>query len=179
MTVSFGVLGPVLAWDADGARIDLKGPRHRAVLARLLVARGRVVPVQVIIDDLWGPGGGTKSAVRTFVAALRRALEPQRPARTAARLLVTEGTGYALRAEQDRVDAWRFERAVREGGGRAAPPPPPPPPPPRPPQEGGGRPPPPPPTPPHHHHNDSAAGGHDPKDEKKGGQKRNSPDVKN
>lgn len=115
VTVSFGVLGPVLAWDADGARIDLKGPRHRAVLARLLVARGRVVPVQVIIDDLWGPGGGTKSAVRTFVAALRRALEPQRPARTAARLLVTEGTGYALRAEQDRVDAWRFERAVREG----------------------------------------------------------------
>ncbi|WP_280211535.1 AfsR/SARP family transcriptional regulator, partial [Nocardia cyriacigeorgica] len=123
MTVSFGVLGPVLAWDADGARIDLKGPRHRAVLARLLVARGRVVPVQVIIDDLWGPGGGTKSAVRTFVAALRRALEPQRPARTAARLLVTEGTGYALRAEQDRVDAWRFERAVREGGAHPPPPP--------------------------------------------------------
>lgn len=115
VTVSFGVLGPVLAWDADGGRIDLKGPRHRAVLARLLVARGRVVPVEVIVDDLWGhPGEGTKSAVRTFVAALRRALEPERPARAAARLLVTEGTGYALRAEQDRVDAWRFERAVRD-----------------------------------------------------------------
>ncbi|WP_324191183.1 AfsR/SARP family transcriptional regulator [Nocardia cyriacigeorgica] len=72
VTVSFGVLGPVLAWDADGGRIDLKGPRHRAVLARLLVARGRMVPVEVIVDDLWEhPVEGTKSAVRTFVAALR------------------------------------------------------------------------------------------------------------
>jgi hypothetical protein len=41
--VTFGVLGPVVAWDAAGAPIDVKGPRHRAVLARLIVARGRVV----------------------------------------------------------------------------------------------------------------------------------------
>ncbi|NEW43602.1 AfsR/SARP family transcriptional regulator [Nocardia cyriacigeorgica] len=115
MTVSFGVLGPVLAWDAEGGRVELKGPRHRAVLARLIVARGRVVPVEVIVDDLWEhPADGAKAAVRTFVAALRRALEPERPARTAARLLVTEGSGYALRADRDTVDAWRFEQVLRD-----------------------------------------------------------------
>ncbi|MEV6800377.1 helix-turn-helix domain-containing protein [Micromonospora rifamycinica] len=79
MQVGFGVLGPVVAWDAAGASIDLRGPRHRAVLARLLVAQGRVVPVARLVDDLWeDPPAGAVSAVRTFVAALRRALEPQR-----------------------------------------------------------------------------------------------------
>ncbi|MFE0591662.1 BTAD domain-containing putative transcriptional regulator [Micromonospora echinospora] len=110
MQVGFGVLGPVVAWAGDGTPIDVKGPKHRAVLARLVVARGRVVPVSRLTDDLWEhPPPGATSAVRTFVAALRRALEPQRQPREPARLLVTEGPGYALRAAPDAVDAWRFE----------------------------------------------------------------------
>ncbi|MFJ4628847.1 BTAD domain-containing putative transcriptional regulator [Streptomyces sp. NPDC088847] len=116
MDVAFGVLGPVAAWDGAGDAIALKGPRHRAVLARLLVARRRVVPVGRLVEDLWAdqgePPADAVGAVRTFVAALRRALEPERPPRTPARLLVTEGPGYALRAEPEAVDAWRFERAV-------------------------------------------------------------------
>ncbi|WP_143175586.1 AfsR/SARP family transcriptional regulator [Cryptosporangium aurantiacum] len=122
----FGVLGPLVAEDARGP-VDLKGPRHRSVLARLLVARGRVVPTELLVDDLWGgaaPEGAT-GAVQTFVSALRRALEPDRPPRAPARLLVTAGPGYALRADPDAVDAWRFEQAVntaREllGSGRPA-----------------------------------------------------------
>ncbi|MEV8545665.1 BTAD domain-containing putative transcriptional regulator [Streptomyces sp. NPDC051572] len=116
MEVAFGVLGPVAAWDGTGDTIALKGPRHRAVLARLLVARRRVVPVTRLVDDLWAgqdePPADAVGAVRTFVAALRRALEPERPPRTPARLLVTEGPGYALRAGPEAVDAWRFERTV-------------------------------------------------------------------
>ncbi|WP_223167914.1 AfsR/SARP family transcriptional regulator [Nonomuraea sp. SYSU D8015] len=112
--VGFGVLGPVTAWDGAGGVIDVKGPRHRAVLARLIVARRRVVPVSHLVADLWedDPPEGAVGAVRTFVAALRRALEPDRPPRTAPRLLVTEGPGYALRPAPDAVDAWRFEQAV-------------------------------------------------------------------
>ncbi|MFJ2671793.1 BTAD domain-containing putative transcriptional regulator [Streptomyces sp. NPDC087525] len=113
MRVGFGVLGPVTAWDGTGGTIALKGPRHRAVLARLIVARRGVVPVSRLVEDLWGdPPPGTVGAVRTFVAALRRALEPERPPRAPAGLLITSGPGYALRAEPDTVDAWRFERAV-------------------------------------------------------------------
>jgi DNA-binding SARP family transcriptional activator len=99
--------------DAQGARreVGLRGPRHRAVLARLIVARGRVVPASVLVDDLWAdPPEGALSALRTFVAALRRAIEPDRAPRAPARLLVTEGPGYALRTSD--VDAIRFEAAV-------------------------------------------------------------------
>lgn len=117
MSVTFGVLGPVVAWDGAGDRIALKGPSHRAVLARLLVARGRVVPVGALVDDLWvAPPAGAVAAVRTFVAALRRALEPDRPRRAPATVLVTEGPGYALRAGPAAVDAWRFEQAVSGAG---------------------------------------------------------------
>ncbi|MBK3564992.1 AfsR/SARP family transcriptional regulator [Streptomyces sp. MBT62] len=120
MEIAFGVLGPVTAWDGAGDVIALRGPRHRAVLARLLVARRRVVPVERLVEDLWAgreePPADAVGAVRTFVAALRRALEPERPPRAPARLLVTEGPGYALRAAPDAVDAWRFERAVTAAG---------------------------------------------------------------
>ncbi|MFE6025962.1 AfsR/SARP family transcriptional regulator [Streptomyces niveus] len=114
--VSFGVLGPVTA-EGPGGPIALKGPRHRAVLARLIVARRHVVPVARLVADLWPddpPPAGAVGAVQTFVGALRRALEPDRPPRTPARLLVTDGPGYALRAAPDGVDAWRFETAVGE-----------------------------------------------------------------
>ncbi|WP_239082699.1 AfsR/SARP family transcriptional regulator [Actinoplanes teichomyceticus] len=111
--VRFGVLGPVTAEDENGAPVALRGPMHRAVLARLLLARGRVVPVTDLVDDLWvSPPAGAVAAIRTFVAALRRSLEPGRPPRTPARLLVTRGAGYLLQAGPDDVDAWRFERAV-------------------------------------------------------------------
>ncbi|MCX4993541.1 AfsR/SARP family transcriptional regulator [Streptomyces sp. NBC_00568] len=113
MHVDFGVLGPVTAWDDAGNALSLKGPRHRAVLARLIIARRRVVPVSRLVEDLWVvPPVEAVSSIRTFVAGLRRALEPDRPPRTPARLLVTEGPGYALRPAQDDVDAWKFEHAV-------------------------------------------------------------------
>ncbi|MEV5904842.1 winged helix-turn-helix domain-containing protein, partial [Streptomyces sp. NPDC052127] len=80
MGVEFGLLGPVAAWDAGGSVLPLGGPRHREVLGRLLIARGRVVPVGRLVADLWEeePPAGALGAVRTFVAALRRALEPGR-----------------------------------------------------------------------------------------------------
>ncbi|MEV4564538.1 BTAD domain-containing putative transcriptional regulator [Nonomuraea sp. NPDC049419] len=118
--VSFGVLGPLTAVGERGP-IPLKGPRHRAVLARLLVARGRVVPVPWLVGDLWEePGQGAVGAVQTFVGALRKALEPDRPPRTPSRLLVTSPPGYALRAEPDAVDAWRFESALTDAASRPA-----------------------------------------------------------
>jgi DNA-binding SARP family transcriptional activator len=125
MRVGFGVLGPVTAWygtgdvapDGPGDPVALKGPRHRAVLARLLIARRHVVPVTRLVEDLWPePPPGAVGAVRTFVAALRRALEPRRPPRAPARLLVTEGPGYALLADPATVDAWRFEHALAAAG---------------------------------------------------------------
>jgi DNA-binding SARP family transcriptional activator len=110
--VTFGVLGPLVAENAHGP-VTLPGPRYRAVLARLLIARGRVVPVRTLVDDLWtDPPDGAVGALQTFVGELRRVIEPDRARRAPAKVLVTEGTGYALRP--DSVDAWEFEQALGE-----------------------------------------------------------------
>ncbi|MFG1894746.1 BTAD domain-containing putative transcriptional regulator [Micromonospora zamorensis] len=114
--VTFGVLGPITAVTARGPA-PLRGHRQRLVLARLLIAHGRVVPVERLVDDLWEVAtDGAVGAIRTFVADLRRALEPDRPPRQPPRILVTEPPGYVLRAAPDAVDAGQFEAAVGEAG---------------------------------------------------------------
>ncbi|WP_447035034.1 BTAD domain-containing putative transcriptional regulator [Streptomyces sp. DSM 118878] len=111
------VLGAVQAWHDDGSAIDLGGPRHREVLARLVAAEGRLVTADTLVADLWAePGAGSLGALRTFVAALRRAVEPGRAPRTPPRLLVTQGPGYALRLSREAVDVHRFEDALAAAG---------------------------------------------------------------
>ncbi|MEW2141861.1 BTAD domain-containing putative transcriptional regulator [Micromonospora vinacea] len=114
VAVTFGVLGPVTAATERGP-VPLRGHRQRLVLGRLLIAHGRVVPVDRLVDDLWevAPDRAV-GAIRTFVADLRRALEPDRPPRQPPRLLVTEPPGYVLKAAPDAVDAGQFEAAVGE-----------------------------------------------------------------
>jgi DNA-binding SARP family transcriptional activator len=112
--LAFGVLGPLAVW-REGEPVELLGARQRFLLARLLTARGRVVGVDRLIDDLWGsdqPGQPT-AAIQAFVSRLRRQLEPDREPRSSASVLATVAPGYALRAEADQVDAERFERLVR------------------------------------------------------------------
>ncbi len=126
VAVTFGVLGPVTAATEHGL-VPLRGHRQRLVLGRLLIAHGRVVPVERLVDDLWDVApDGAVGAIRTFVADLRRALEPDRPPRQPPRILVTEPPGYVLKAAPETVDAGRFEAAVGEAArllvvGRPAP----------------------------------------------------------
>ncbi|WP_051468960.1 BTAD domain-containing putative transcriptional regulator [Actinomadura oligospora] len=119
--VTFGVLGPLAVTDAHGRPVEVRGARPRAVLARLLVAHGRVVSVSGLVGDLWDdPPAKALGAVQTFVGTLRRALEPDRPPRTPSRLLVTVPPGYALRAAPGAVDAGRFREAVAASAGLPA-----------------------------------------------------------
>ncbi|KAB8164637.1 SARP family transcriptional regulator [Streptomyces sp. 3MP-14] len=107
------VLGAVRALRDNGEPVDLGGPRHREVLARLVAAEGRLVTTDTLVDDLWTePPARAVGALRTFVAALRRAIEPDRPPREPPRVLVTEGPGYALRLPRADVDVHRFEDAL-------------------------------------------------------------------
>ncbi len=118
------MLGPVTARDGAGAEIDLRGPRHTAVLARLIVARGRVVSVAQLVDDLWEDAPLPRDpvgSVRTFVSALRADLEPGRPPGTPPRLIVTEGPGYAFHAAPELLDSARFESAVAAPAGEGDP----------------------------------------------------------
>ena len=107
------VLGTVQARRDDGSPIDLGGPRHREVLARLVAAEGRTVTTDTLIEDLWSQAtAGSLGALRTFVAALRRAIEPGRPPRTPPRVLITQGPGYALRLSRGATDVDRFQDAL-------------------------------------------------------------------
>ncbi|MEU4539580.1 BTAD domain-containing putative transcriptional regulator [Streptosporangium sp. NPDC023825] len=104
------VLGAFAA-QVDGVAVHLGGPRQRGVLALLVAARGQVVPVDRMIEDLWRgePPARALMSLQVYVSNLRRLLEPGRPPRTPARLLVSAAPGYALRLPPEAVDAWRFE----------------------------------------------------------------------
>lgn len=104
------VLGSFAA-EANGGTVPLGGPRQRGVLALLAAARGQVVPVDRMIEDLWRgePPARALTSLQAYVSNLRRLLEPGRPPRTPARLLVSAAPGYALRLPPESVDAWRFE----------------------------------------------------------------------
>ncbi|MFG1701643.1 BTAD domain-containing putative transcriptional regulator [Nonomuraea sp. M3C6] len=118
--LTFTALGPFQAW-AYGSPLDLGGQRQRAVLARLLVAGGRAVPVNTLIDELWpgNPPAQALSTIQGYVSRLRRALEPDRAPREEAGVLVSAPPGYALRAGIEQVDAWRFEGLVKSDGAPA------------------------------------------------------------
>jgi DNA-binding SARP family transcriptional activator/tetratricopeptide (TPR) repeat protein len=116
------VLGSFAA-EAGGEPVPLGGPRQRAVLALLVAARGQVVSVDRMVEDLWRgePPSRALASLQAYVSNLRRLLEPGRPPRTPARLLVSASPGYALRLPPGAVDAWRFEELLDEARALADP----------------------------------------------------------
>ncbi|MFF5260815.1 BTAD domain-containing putative transcriptional regulator [Actinomadura viridis] len=115
----FAVLGPVRAWRGP-AELSLGGPQQRALLAVLLLGRGRAMPVEALVDALWGdlPPARAVGTVRTYASRLRRVLETDR---ARPEVLVAAGNGYALRTAPGMVDAEVFEaRAAEAVRARAA-----------------------------------------------------------
>ncbi|MET7335131.1 BTAD domain-containing putative transcriptional regulator [Nonomuraea sp. NPDC005650] len=104
-----GVLGPLTVWSDDGGIVAVPGLKVRALLAALLVHRGRPVPADLLIDHLWGDDlpGNAPGALSAKASYLRRALEDAEPGGRA--LVVSPPPGYLLRVEADAVDAYRFE----------------------------------------------------------------------
>lgn len=118
------VLGSTRAEAGDPpAPVDLGAPKQRALLAALAMHRDRVVPVDLLVDLLWGDRAPASAAttLQSYVAGLRRALEPERAARTAPAVLVTRSPGYVLHLPADDLDAAVLETAVTEVHRRTAP----------------------------------------------------------
>lgn len=106
--VRFEVLGPVRGWRGD-AELDLGSPQQRAVLAMLLLARGRQVSLGGLIDGLW-EGDVPRSAVgtvRTYVSRLRRRVDS----------IESIGDGYVLRPGSAVLDLDEFEQRLGEARG--------------------------------------------------------------
>jgi WD40 repeat protein/DNA-binding SARP family transcriptional activator len=124
----FQVLGP-LEVEADDGPVVLGGPKERLLLALLLTRPNQVVPVEALIQGLWGehPPLTAAKTLQSHVKRLRRALEPGRARGVAGEVLVTHQPGYLLRVAPGALDATRFEeltakarRALSDGQADAA-----------------------------------------------------------
>ena len=73
--------------------------------------------LDALVDGLWPhePPPSARITVQGYLSVLRRALEPDRPPRAPGRLLVRDGTGYALRLDPSTLDADRFGAALHRG----------------------------------------------------------------
>lgn len=111
----FSVLGPVQAWRGD-AEVPLGPPQQRAVLAVLLLRRGRPVTIEELVDAVWGEDlpAAPVSVLRTYVSRLRGVLEPARRRGRAPQVLVSVANGYAIQVPDSAVDLAVFERRVHE-----------------------------------------------------------------
>ncbi len=108
--IRFRLLGP-LEVIADGTPVLLPGGKPSALLARLLLDAGRVVPVEALVESVWGgrePASAHK-VLQVYVSQLRKAL--------GAGQIETRAPGYRLRVERDEFDLGQFEaltEAARE-----------------------------------------------------------------
>ncbi|MFF4590589.1 BTAD domain-containing putative transcriptional regulator [Streptomyces sp. NPDC001388] len=107
--MEFRVLGPVEVWGA-GRRLPSFARKPTALLAAGLVDAGRVVPVDRLVDAVWGedPPATAAKLVQSYVAALRRVLH--RPGR--APVIVTRPSGYLFQPEAEKLDLWLFQNLV-------------------------------------------------------------------
>ncbi|MEU6588017.1 BTAD domain-containing putative transcriptional regulator [Streptomyces sp. NPDC046881] len=106
----FGILGPTEIHTGDGTPVDPGGPRPRALLGLLLLDAGRPVPVERLLDGLYGaePPAGALGALQSQISRLRRRLAPHTG-------IDAVPAGYTLAVDPDTVDAHRFARLAAEG----------------------------------------------------------------
>ena len=114
--MEFRILGPVEVWEG-GRRLDVGGPKPRAVLAAFLLHADRMVSADRLIDELWGetPPATARNVLQCHVARLRRALHRTREGDGSTPVLLTRPGGYLLRVEPGQLDLHRFQEAVESG----------------------------------------------------------------
>ncbi|MFR9725279.1 BTAD domain-containing putative transcriptional regulator [Streptomyces sp. MS19] len=96
----FAVLGPVRARYGDRP-LPTGSPQQRALLAALLLRRGRAATAQDLVNALWGEESPQQAlaALRTYASRLRKSFGARQS------VLVSEYGGYALRLEpEDELD---------------------------------------------------------------------------
>lgn len=102
------VLGPVRA-STDGCDHPLGGTKQRGLFARLVVARGRPLAPEQLIDDLWdgSPPRNPAHALQARISRLRAVVPVN--------IELRDG-GYVLDPTGVQTDSARFERLIEQGG---------------------------------------------------------------
>lgn len=98
------VLGPLEVDGAEGP-VEIGSPRHREVLAALIVDVGRVVSTDAMYERVWGDGarGATTANLHAIISRLRGRLKVVDGLE-----IVTVPPGYRLDVPADAIDAVRF-----------------------------------------------------------------------
>ena len=104
------LLGPVSLASA-GREVPLRSPKQRVILAMLALSPR--VTVDAIADALWRdtPPASVAATVHTLVSRLRRTIQEAGGGIT----IRSEGAGYVMDVEPERLDINRFEAAVVAG----------------------------------------------------------------
>lgn len=112
--LKFTVLGPVRGWHGD-IELNLGAPQQRAVLVLLLLAEGRQVTLDALINGLWedDPPPAAVGAVRTYVSKLRQAIKVAAGEHLAG-VIESAGTGYVLRVDSVALDLSLFEQMAAD-----------------------------------------------------------------
>lgn len=106
------VMGPLEIIGPRGPA-GITAPRQRIVLTALLLKSNRTVPVEMLIDAVWGenPPATARSQIHICVSNLRKRL-----ARAGVFTLIdTQPLGYRARVDDDELDLHRFDRLVTDG----------------------------------------------------------------
>ncbi|WP_329105096.1 NB-ARC domain-containing protein [Micromonospora sp. NBC_01699] len=103
----FGILGPL---EVDGG-VTVTAGRDRIVLGMLLLRAGRPVPVDDLVDAVWGddPPATSRAQLQTCVSRLRRLFAQ---AGAGNDVIVTDPVGYGFRPGTVETDAQAFSRLV-------------------------------------------------------------------
>ncbi len=103
-----GILGPLVVRQNDRP-VTISAAKQRALLVLLVLHRGEVVPVDTLVELVWGgeaPATATK-IVHGYVSQLRKVL--------GGGALETLPGGYLLRLSEAELDAARFEALLDRG----------------------------------------------------------------
>ncbi len=108
----------------NGVSITPTAPKPRQVLALLALHADQVVPVSVLVEELWGstPPRSARTTLQTYVLQVRDLIgvallkDPaDRPARTPKDVLVTAPGGYMLASGEGVSDVRQFDRLAGLG----------------------------------------------------------------
>jgi DNA-binding SARP family transcriptional activator len=113
--VTFRVLGPVGITRAEGA-VRLPTGGVRVVLAMLVLHANQTVPVDRLVEALWGRDApaSARTQVQGFVSLLRRVLDTAIQPGAGADIIATSGAGYVLRVEPYDCDVTAFFAALAQ-----------------------------------------------------------------
>ena len=115
--LSVTLLGAVRV-TVGGSVVDLGPSKQRAIFALLALRTGETTTTETLANALWrdSPPRNAVPLLHTYVARLRRALEPHAPRHARTNVIASSPGTYWLRLHRDQIDLVRFRRLTEAAG---------------------------------------------------------------